>query len=256
MKSVRQNLQHIFDRKTQEWLRYTESPGGTLRHIVILHHVRAHALSSGSLDVLDVGGGTGEIALDLAREGHAVKLLDISSGMIEQAQRRSAGLKVDFVCAAADSIPTLFDSESFDLVLCHSLLEFVKEPLELLGHLMHVLRRDGLLSVVVGNRHHFPLRAALLREDFREARLALDEEIPASDLFGLPQRSYSNEEMQQMIRACDARLVAEYGVRVFMDLLQEVPELTPDLIALELAASSRLPYRHMARFIQFIAAKG
>jgi hypothetical protein len=62
--------------------------------------------------------------------------------------------------------------------------------------------------------------------------------------------------MQQMIRACDAHLVAEYGVRVFMDLLGEAPELTPDLIALELAASSRLPYRRMARFMQFIAAKG
>jgi S-adenosylmethionine-dependent methyltransferase len=248
-------MQHIFDRKTQEWLRYTESPRGKLRHVVILHHLQLHAAPP-PLHVLDVGGGTGEIALDLAREGHVATLLDISPAMLERAQTHAAGLNVNFVCAAADRIPELFDSESFDLILCHSLLEFVKDPLELLGHLMHVLRVDGLLSVVIGNRHHFPLRAALLQSDFRQACLALDQEVPASDLFGLPLRTYCTEEMQQMIRDCGAQLVAEYGVRVFIDLLREAPELTPDLIALELTAGSRLPYRRIARFVQFIAAKG
>jgi S-adenosylmethionine-dependent methyltransferase len=255
MTSLDQSMQHIFDRKTQEWLRYTESPRGKLRHVVILHHLQLHAAPP-PLHVLDVGGGTGEIALDLAREGHVVTLLDISPAMLERAQTHAAGLNVNFVCAAADRIPELFDSESFDLILCHSLLEFVKDPLELLGHLMHVLRVDGLLSVVIGNRHHFPLRAALLQSDFRQACLALDQEVPASDLFGLPLRTYCTEEMQQMIRDCGAQLVAEYGVRVFIDLLREAPELTPDLIALELTAGSRLPYRRIARFVQFIAAKG
>jgi S-adenosylmethionine-dependent methyltransferase len=255
MKSAGQNTQHFFDQKIQEWLRYNESPGGQLRHIVILHHLRAHAPPP-PLDVLDVGGGTGEIALDLAREGHAVTLLDISPAMIEQAQSHCAGLNVKFVCATADQIPALFDCESFDLVLCHSLLEFVEDPQAMLGQLMRVLRADGLLSVVVGNRCHFPLRATLLRQDFHQARLAIDEEIPASDLFGFPRRTFFAADMQQMIQACDAQLVGEYGVRVFIDLLGQAPELTPDLIALELAASSRLPYRHIARFVQFIAAKG
>jgi S-adenosylmethionine-dependent methyltransferase len=176
--------------------------------------------------------------------------------MLEQAQNRCAGLNVNFVCAAADRIPELFDNESFDLILCHSLLEFVNDPVELFGHLMHVLRIDGLLSVVIGNRHHFPLRAALLQNDFRQACLALDQDVPASDLFGLPLRTYCTEEVQQMIRESGAHLVAEYGVRVFIDLLGEAPELTPDLVALELTAGSSLPYRHIARFVQFIAAKG
>jgi S-adenosylmethionine-dependent methyltransferase len=247
-------MQHIFDQKIQEWLRYTGSPGGRLRHIVILHHLRVHAASP-PLDVLDVGGGTGESALDLAREGHAVTLLDISPAMIQQAQSRCAGQNVNFVCAAAAQIPALFDRESFDLVLCHSLLEFVEDPQGLLGQLMGVLRPGGLLSVVVGNRYHFPLRAALSQQDFQRARLAIDQEIPASDLFGLPQRTFCIEDVQKMIQACDAQLVGEYGVRVFIDLLGEAPELTQDLIALELAASSRLPYRRIARFVQFIAAK-
>ena len=248
-------MQHIFDQKIQEWLRYTESPGGRLRHIVIMHHLCMHAAPP-PLDVLDVGGGTGETVLDLAREGHAVTLLDISPAMIQQAQSRCTGMNVSFVNAGADQITALFDRESFDLVLCHSLLEFVEDPQGLLGQLMGVLRPGGLLSVVVGNRYHFPFRAALSQQDFRKARRAIDQEIPTSDLFGLPQRTFCSEDMQQMIQACDAQLVGEYGVRVFIDLLDEAPELTQDLITLELTASSRLPYRHIARFVQFIAVKG
>jgi SAM-dependent methyltransferase len=192
----------------------------------------------------------------MAWEGYAVTLLDISPEMIDRAESRCADLTVNFVCAAAERIPELFNPQSFDLVLCHSLLEFVEDPSELLTHLMRILRVDGLLSVVVGNRSHFVLRAALLQGDFHQARLALDEEIPGSDLFGLPQRTYHIEEMRQTIQGRGARLVGEYGVRVFLDLSREVQELTPDLIALELAASSRLPYRQMARFVQFVAVKG
>jgi S-adenosylmethionine-dependent methyltransferase len=246
-------MQHVFDHKTPAWLEYTGSVRGELRHAVILHHLRAH-LPAAPVKVLDVGGGTGELAADLAREGHAVTLLDLSPAMIEQAQRRCAGLNVSFVCAAADQIPERL--ATFDTVLCHSLLEFVSHPQELLQQLVDVLRAGGLLSVVVGNRYHAPLRAALLQRDFAQARLGLDSEMPATDLFGLPRRTFYPEEMREMMQACDVDVVGEYGVRVFADLLDDAPELTEELLALELAASPHLPYRHVARFVHFVARKG
>ena len=58
-----------------------------------------------------------------------------------------------------------------------------------------------------------------------------------------------------MIQACGMRVVGEYGVRVFADLLGGTLNLTPDLLALELAATERMPYRQLARFLQFIAKK-
>ena len=121
--------------------------------------------------------------------------------------------------------------------------------------LARVVQTGGLLSIVVGNRHHLPLRAALVRRDFRQARLGLDGEIPAVDLFGLPRRTFYPEDVRQMIQAAGMRLLGEHGVRIFADLLSDAPQLTDDLLALELAASSRLPYRHLARFIQFVARK-
>jgi S-adenosylmethionine-dependent methyltransferase len=245
----------VFDTKTQAWLRYTASPAGQLRHIAIMHHLGLH-ISDPPLDILDVGGGTGEQALDLARDGHAVTLLDISPAMIDHARSHGDGLSMAFRCASAGQIPALFEPESFDCVLCHSLLEFVSDPSQLLGDMMRVLRAGGLLSVVVGNRCHFPLRAALVKHDFRQAQRALDAELPTTDLFGLPRRTYTPRDARLLVRACGAQLRGEYGVRLFIDLLDREADVTQDLIALELAAGARTPYRHMARFIQFIGAKG
>jgi S-adenosylmethionine-dependent methyltransferase len=249
------NVADVFDKKTQAWLRYTASPAGRLRHIAIMHYLRLH-LSDPPLDVLDAGGGTGEQALDLARDGHVATLLDISAPMIDHARSHGVGLGVEFRCASVDQIPVLFEAASFDLVLCHSLLEFVTDPSQLLSDLMSVLRVGGLLSVVVGNRCHFALRAALVKRDFRQAQRALDEELPSTDLFGLPRKTYTPQNARRLLRACGAQLRGEYGVRLFVDLLNGEADLTPDLVALELAAGARMPYRHMARFIQFIGAKG
>jgi len=252
--SVQDTLQRAFDQQTRAWLQYNASPGGRLRHAVILHHLRAH-MPPAPLDVLDVGGGTGELAADLARAGHAVTLLEFAPAMLDAARRHCTGLNVTFVCAAADQLSQRFDAGSFDLVLCHSLLEFLDDAPALLAHLVRAVRPGGHLSIVVGNRFHSPLRAALLDQDFHRARRGLDDELPAQDLFGLPRRTFYPADVRRMIQAQDVQVLGEYGVRVFTDLLGDRPELTPDLLALELAASSRMPYSHLARFIQFIAKK-
>jgi ubiquinone/menaquinone biosynthesis C-methylase UbiE len=253
--TLQATMQQAFDQKTQNWLHYNQSTGGKLRRAVILHHLRRH-IPQVPLDILDVGGGTGELAADLAEAGHSLTLLDFSPAMIEQARRRCAGLDVALVCADVDRIRVLFNAESFGLALCHSVLGFVDDPLALLGDVARVVRAGGLLSIVVGNRYHLPLRAALLEKNFHQAQFGLDYEIPATDLFGLPRRTFYPEDIRQMIQACNMCLVGEYGVRIFADLLGDVPEFTQDLLALELAASPRMPYCHLGRFVHFIVTKG
>ncbi len=248
-------MQPAFDRKALAWSQYNQSVGGRLRQAVILHHLGVH-MPRVPTDILDVGGGTGELAAALAEAGHCVTLLDFSPAMIEQARHRCVDLNVAFFCADVGQVSTRFDPKSFDLILCHSVLEFVDDPLELLGHLARLVRAGGLLSIVAGNRYHLPLRAALLERDFCRAQLGLDEEISATDLFGLPRHTFYPEDVRKMIQACDMQPIGEYGVRVFADLMGEPPTLTQDLLALELAASSRKPYCYLARFVQLIATKG
>jgi SAM-dependent methyltransferase len=51
--------------------------------------------------VLDVGAGTGRVALDLARRGHEVVALDRDAGLLDALRDRGAGLAVTAVAADA-----------------------------------------------------------------------------------------------------------------------------------------------------------
>lgn len=257
------NLASVFDQSLGAWLDYTASPGGRLRHDLALAHLVAR-LPQQPCRILDAGCGTGELAAALAGRGHRVVALDFSTITLAEAQRRcqAAGpsaddspAQIDFIRADAAHVESIFGPDSFAAIACHSLLEFSEDPLRLLHPLVAVLRRGGVLSVVVGNRQHWPLREALLRHDVGAALAALDHESPGCDLFGLPRRTFEAEEMHRLLAACGLAVAAEYGVRIFADLLsRQVPY--DDLLALEQAAAPRLPYRRIARFIQFIAIKG
>ena len=56
--------------------------------------------------VLDVGAGTGRVALDLARRGHEVVALDVDAGLLDALRERAGDLPVETVAA---------DARDFDL---------------------------------------------------------------------------------------------------------------------------------------------
>jgi SAM-dependent methyltransferase len=60
--------------------------------------------------ILEVGAGTGRVALDLARHGHRVTALDLDGELLAELARRATGLELETVVADARSftLPTLF----------------------------------------------------------------------------------------------------------------------------------------------------
>ena len=247
-------LAAVFDAKARAWQDYNTSAAGRLRHDIVLHHL-LNNLGDAPLDVLDVGCGTGEMAADLASYGHNLTLLDFSPGMLNIAKQRCAGYAVRMVCADATQAVDQLGPEKFDGVLCHSLLEFAPDPVRLLDKLVRMVRPGGRLSVLVGNRYHAPLRSTFIQHDFARALSELDEDLHGEDLFGLPRQTFDPDDITDLLHARGLQIVREAGVRVFADLLPSLAGIPDDLMALELAASTRLPYRRLARFVLFIAAK-
>lgn len=67
-------------------------------------------------DVLDLGCGTGRVAIRLGRRGHRVVALDVEPAFLEEAARRAAAWQVDVETVVADA--RTFDlGRLFDLVL-------------------------------------------------------------------------------------------------------------------------------------------
>jgi 2-polyprenyl-6-hydroxyphenyl methylase/3-demethylubiquinone-9 3-methyltransferase len=104
-------------------------------------------------DWLDAGCGTGVLSRWLADRGASIRAIDAAPGMIEQAVPLSARSAVRdrlrYSVANVERLP--FPKNSFDGVLCSSVLEYVDSPGECLREFARVLRPHGRLVFSVPN---------------------------------------------------------------------------------------------------------
>jgi ubiquinone/menaquinone biosynthesis C-methylase UbiE len=91
---------------------------------------------------LDVGGGTGRVAVALRGMVHEAYVVDLAWGML----RRSAGKGLHAVCSKAESLP--FPSESIDRILMMDALHHVFDQRSVARELWRVLVPGGRILIV------------------------------------------------------------------------------------------------------------
>lgn len=75
--------------------------GGYRADLPLWRELAAEAASGGGARVLDIGAGSGRVALDLARAGHVVTALDADPALLATLRERAGGLGVETFCADA-----------------------------------------------------------------------------------------------------------------------------------------------------------
>lgn len=120
------------------------------------------------LDLLDMGSGTGFLALGFSERGHRVTGVDLSPEMVEFAknQAKERGLSVEFLRGDALE-PPLF-SRRFDGVTCRNLLWTLPDPLKGLKAWKRLLKPGGRVVIADG---------------MWEPRLYLEKEEPVTTKF-------------------------------------------------------------------------
>jgi len=103
---------------------------------------------TGALDALDVGCGTGFLALELAARGHRVTGVDFAPAMVAEARRKAAerGAAIQFQEGDAEQLP--FPAGRFDLVISRHLLWTLPHPEAAIDEWIRILRPGGRLIVV------------------------------------------------------------------------------------------------------------
>lgn len=96
--------------------------------------------------VLDLGCGTGSLALELAPHVADVHSLDISSAMLEIAKRKVAASGLENITFHEGTlVDSAFESGSFDVVCAYNILHLVDDRGATLDKIFELLKPGGLL---------------------------------------------------------------------------------------------------------------
>ena len=112
--------------------------------------VWADALPPAPAEVLDVGTGTGHVALLLHALGHRVVGLDAAPGMVDRARRTAEDLGVDVRFVLGDAVAPDVPPASVDAVTARYLLWTLRQPDVAVARWRDLLRPGGRLVVVDG----------------------------------------------------------------------------------------------------------
>lgn len=136
--------------------------------------------SSSDALVLDAGGGTGKWAVQMAKKGCRVVLLDLSEGMLNIAKEKVAkeGFKHRVTIEKGDLRKLNYSDETFDLVFCEHTLFLLDKPDAALKEFARVLKTGSPLVVSAQNRYvhslvHLPHKEIPSTEKLDEAHKIL-----------------------------------------------------------------------------------
>lgn len=213
-------------------------------------------LAGGTRRVLDIGGGTGGLAVRVAAQGHDVTVVDPSPDALAALGRRAHDEGVSGrVTGVQGDLGTLAEvAQDVDLVLCHGVLGLVDDPAAALAAIAGVLRPGGTLSLQVGQRHAAVLARAMAGH-FAQARDLLAASGGGS---GAGERRFTAEELRSLLVAAGFTVAAVQGVRVFTDLVpSSLHDLEPGagaaLLDLERAVAERPEYLTLASQVHVLA---
>ncbi len=96
-------------------------------------------------DVLDLGCGTGSLTRKMRAltDGNVVGV-DLSVGMIREAEAKKDGAKIDFKVASAEDIAY---QDSFSVIFCNSAFQWFRDPKKALKNCYSALRKGGRMGI-------------------------------------------------------------------------------------------------------------
>jgi S-adenosylmethionine-dependent methyltransferase len=243
---------------------------GKVRFELLLEQVLA-ALPEPPARVVDAGGGTGQLAVALARRGYQVTVVDTSAAMLATCAQRAAGegaevaARLATVQGDAADLPALLGPASRDAAVCHDLITQVDDPAAVLAALAAVLGDGGVLSLSFANRDWLVLRAGRRGEHAGALRLAHGREagpLPPEPRgreprAGAPAPAMTLAEVTAELERAGFEPVAASGVGVFVDSGDDDPDPAglAALVELEHLVATREPYRSSAKTVHVVGRR-
>lgn len=104
-----------------------------------------------TLNILDVGCGTGHYMQEILKRNHRVVGTDIAFGMLTKARQKLNiyNNKSSLINANIENLP--FENESFDAILCIGVIEYLPDLQNALKELNRLVKNEGIVIISAPN---------------------------------------------------------------------------------------------------------
>lgn len=202
--------------------------------------------------VLDFGSGTGMTANHFAK-GNEVIAIEPDEKMLSDRFVENDYVQIKGYVKELRN----FTDESFDVVLCHNVLEYVTEREEILKEFSRILKIQGYLSILKHNKPGRVMQMVVLLNNFEHANGLLDGKNGHAKQFGTI-NYYEDTKIMEWSDEFELKRI--FGVRTFWDL-QQNQEIHNDqnwqeqMLEIELKVSEIEEYKAIASFHHVILRK-
>ena len=202
--------------------------------------------------ILDFGSGEGVTANHFA-ENNKVVAIEPSEDMLVN---RWADFEYKQIQGDVTKLLD-FEDNTFDMIICHNVLEYIEDKKHVLDELHRVLKHQGVLSIVKHNRAGRVMQMAVLLDELEKANELLDGKNSTASKFGAI-RYYEDEMISEW--SPGLTITDCFGIRTFWDLQQNQEKHNSEewqsrMMQLEMRVSQMDEYRKIAFFHHLLVSK-
>lgn len=195
--------------------------------------------------ILDFGSGIG-VTADYLAKNNDVTAIEPDENSIKERWMDNPYTQLK---GSTDQLKQLPEA-AFDMIICHNVLEYADERVEILNEFARVLKKDGKISLVKHNRAGRVMQMVVLLNDFEHAKSLLDGNDGTTSKYGAI-RYYEDSDIENWCK--ELKITKTLGMRTFWDL-QQNQEIHKDsrwqekMIEMEMRVSDLDEYKDIAFF--------
>ncbi len=195
--------------------------------------------------VLDFGSGNGLTADHFALDNDVIAI-EPDETML---QDRCAENDYTQIVGDVEEL-SKFEECSFDVILCHNVLEYAKDRERIVKEFARILKTDGHISILKHNKSGRVMQMVVLLNNFKHAKELLSGENGHAEQFGTI-NYYEDKELLNWSDKLEIETVL--GMRTFWDLqqnqeIQKDPLWQEQMLEMETQVSDLEEYKTIAFF--------
>lgn len=202
--------------------------------------------------ILDFGSGIGVTANYLAKHNDVIAIEPDEESVV----MRWADNQYTQITGSTDELRKFAD-KTFDMIICHNVLEYAEDRVDIVKEFARVLKQNGKISIVKHNRAGRVMQMVVLLNDFEHAHGLLDGNDGMASKYGAI-RYYEDSDIEEW---CPTLTITKtLGMRTFWDLQQnqeihKSADWQDKMVEIELRVSDMDEYRDIAFFHHLVIEK-